>query len=55
MFTEPIQIGAADVRRLLSAASGDAALLYIYIHSGNPATKAMEDLHLTESRYGCIL
>ena len=53
MFTEPIQIGAADVRRLLSAASGDAALLYIYIHSGNPADKAMEDLHLTESRYGC--
>ena len=53
MFTEPIQIGAADVRRLLSAASGDAALLYIYIHSGNPAEKAMEDLHLTDSRYGC--
>ena len=53
MITEPIQIGAADVRRLLSACSGDAALLYIYIHSGNPADKAAEDLHLSESRYGC--
>ena len=53
MFTEPIQIGFADVRRLLSACSGDAALLYIYMHSGNPADKAGEALRLSQSRYGC--
>ena len=53
MFTEPIQIGSADVRRLLSAASGDAALLYIYIHGGNPHAKAMEELRFSESRYSC--
>ena len=53
MFTEPIQIGTADVRRLLSAASGDATLLYIYIHSGNPAAKAMEELRFSEARYSC--
>ena len=53
MNTEPIQIGTADVRRLLSACSGDAALLYIYIHSGNSADRAGEDLHLSESRLNC--
>lgn len=53
MYTEPIQIGSADVRRLLSACSGDAVLLYIYIHSGNPAEKAGEDLKLSESRLNC--
>lgn len=53
MNTEPIQIGSADVRRILSAGSGDAALLYIYIHSGNAAEKACEELHFSESRFGC--
>lgn len=53
MYTEPIQIGSADVRRLLSACSGDAALLYIYIHSGNPTDKAAADLKLSESRLNC--
>ena len=53
MNTEPIQIGSADVRRLLSAGSGDAALLYIYIHSGNPGEKAGENLNMPESRVAC--
>lgn len=53
MYTEPIQIGSADVRRLLSACSGDAALLYIYIHSGNPTDKAAADLKFSESRLNC--
>ncbi len=53
MYTEPIQIGSADVRRLLSACSGDAVLLYIYIHSGNPTDKAAADLKLSESRLNC--
>lgn len=53
MNIEPIQIGTADVRRLLSACSGDAALLYIYIHSGNSTDRAGEDLRLNESRLSC--
>ncbi len=53
MNTDPIQIGSADVRRLLSACSGDAALLYIYIHSGNRLDQAGESLRLSDSRLGC--
>ncbi len=53
MTTEPIQIGSAELRRLLSACNADAALLYIYIQSGNPADRAGEDLHMSEARFGC--
>ena len=40
MNTEPIQINGTDLRKLLLAASGDAALLYLYIHSGNDPKNA---------------
>ncbi len=53
MQTESIQISTGDVRRLLSAASGDAALLYIYINSGNALDRAGADLRLSESRLSC--
>jgi len=53
MITEAIQIPTADVRRLLGAASADASLLYIYIHSGNKPEHAVQDLHLSESRFSC--
>ena len=53
MNTEPIQIGHADVQKLLAAASGDAALLYIYIHSGNDMAAAAQVLKLSESRLSC--
>lgn len=53
MNTEPIQIGSADVRRLLSACSPDAALLYLYIHSGNLSDRAAQELHLSETRISC--
>ena len=53
MNTEAIAISQSDVRRLLSAASGDAALLYIYIHAGNSPEGAAQALHFGESRFSC--
>ena len=48
-----LNIESGDARRLLSAASGDAALLYIYIRCGNDPAGAEEALRLTEGRYAC--
>ncbi len=53
MNTGSVSISQADGRKLLSAASGDAALLYIYIHSGNPAGNAQSELNMNPSRYSC--
>ena len=53
MNTEAIAVSQSDVRLLLGAASSDAALLYLYIHAGNPADTAVRDLRLTESRFSC--
>lgn len=53
MNTEAIAVSQSDVRLLLGAASADAALLYLYIHAGNPADTAARDLRLTESRLAC--
>ena len=53
MITEKITILQSDVRKLLSAASGDAALLYIYLSSGNPVGNAAAELRMTESRLNC--
>lgn len=53
MNTESIVLNSSDVRKLLSAASPDAALLYIYITAGNPPQDAAGRLNLSESRIGC--
>ena len=53
MNIESVNIDKGDVRRLLGAASGDAALLYIYIRCGNDPSKAEEALRLTDARYSC--
>lgn len=53
MNADGIQINDADVRRLLSARSPDAALLYLYIHSGNPAEQAAAALGMSQERTGC--
>ena len=42
-----------DARKLLAAASGDAALLYIFINAGNPPEMAMSSLGMSQSRYAC--
>ena len=53
MITDTITISQGDVRKLLSAASPDAALLYIFLSSGNRLEQAAAELRLTESRLGC--
>ncbi|MBE6975692.1 MAG: DnaD domain protein [Ruminococcaceae bacterium] len=52
MNTEALHIEKADVRKLLSS-SPDAAMLYLYIHSGNDAANAEKQLHFSASRLSC--
>ena len=42
-----------SVQKLLSAKSGDSALLYLYIQSGNDPSQAQNALAMTEGRYQC--
>ena len=53
MNTLDISIEQADMRKLLSAASGDAALLYLYLRDGNDPGQAGQALRLSESRLSC--
>ena len=53
MMTEELKISQKDMRLLLSAASPDAALLYLYTRSGNDWKNARAELHMSESRLGC--
>ena len=53
MIFEALSVSAGDVRRLLSAANPDAALLYIYLKSENACQNAPGDLNLSESRVSC--
>ena len=53
MNIQPIHIETAQLRKLLGAASGDAALLYLYIHSGNDPKSACGQLNLTQTRFSC--
>ncbi len=55
MHIEAIQIDKADAHKLLAAASSDAALLYLYIKSGNAPQEAIQELGLNESRLNCAL
>ena len=53
MQTPELCIENADMRKLLSAASGDAALLYLYLRSGNDPQQAAQALRLSPSRHSC--
>ena len=53
MNIQDLYINAVDLRKLLGAASGDAALLHLYIRSGNDPQSACEELHFTDTRYSC--
>jgi DnaD/phage-associated family protein len=53
MNTAIITINEADMRKLLLAASPDAALLYLYVHSGNDPKLAEQELKLTATRIAC--
>ena len=48
-----LHIERSDMQKLLGAASGDAALLYLYLRSGNDPATAEEVLHLSQSRLSC--
>ena len=53
MITQPVTISPGDVQKLLSAASPDAALLYLYVNSGNRPEEAGKQLNMNESRVQC--
>lgn len=53
MMTGKLNIEQADMTKLLSAANPDAALLYLYLRSGNALAQADEQLHMSQSRVGC--
>ena len=53
MIFEDISISRGDLRKLLSAANPDAALLYIYLKSENPLEPAGEELNMSQNRVSC--
>ncbi len=50
MNTQDLHIEKSHIAKLLAAANADAALLYIYLHSGNPMDSAEAALHMSNSR-----
>ena len=53
MNIQNLQIDDKDLRKLFGTASGDAALLYLYIQCGNDKQKAAEELQFTSTRLAC--
>ena len=53
-MNEPVlQIPKSDLHKLLCAKNPDAALLYLYIHSGADISQAEQTLELSATRYAC--
>ena len=46
MMTQQITLSQADMRKLLSAASPDGTLLYLYLQGGNRLEMAGKDLNM---------
>ena len=53
MNTPTVTIDSSDVKKLLSAASADGALLYIYLRAGNDLNNAGPALNMSASRLAC--
>ena len=53
MIFENVAMSVSDVKKLLSAANGDASLLYIYLKSNNAIDSAASDLNLSQGRVTC--
>ena len=53
MRVSQVEIEKKDAEKLLSAASPDGALLYLYLKCGNPIESAGQDLHMSQSRLQC--
>lgn len=50
-MAEPLLIPADAAQRLLAAANGDAALLYLYLFENRPLSGAQTALRMTQARY----
>ena len=50
-----LTIPKQDIRKLLGAASGDAALLYLYLRAGFDPDQAREALQFSVHRYDCAM
>ena len=55
MNTTQLNIEQTDIRKLLGAASGDVALVYLYLHSGNDPQRAGEALNMNERSVACAM
>ena len=53
MNAQELHISQADLYKLLCTKNPDAALLYLYIHSGNTPNSAEQDLQMSKTRYTC--
>ena len=53
MMSESVTISQADLRKLLSAANPDGALLYLYLQSGKSLETAEKELNMNGSRVCC--
>lgn len=53
MITTELKIEEYDLKKLLSAASPDAALLYLYLQCGNRLENAERELSLNTTRLSC--
>jgi len=53
MVNQDLLIPERDWRKLLAAASGDAALLYLFMQAGGSPEQAMQALRFTVSRMDC--
>ena len=53
MQANELQLPRDHVHKLLCAANGDTAVLYLYLQSGNSLQSAGQDLHLSQPRIQC--
>lgn len=53
MYTKDLELPQIEVHKLLSAGSGDAALLHLYLRCGNPPGEAEATLGMSAARYSC--
>jgi len=53
MNVSEVVVSREDTRKLLAAASGDAAILFLYVHSGNHPDQAESALKMSHSRFNC--
>ena len=51
MDTTLLSLPKQDIRKLLTAKSGDAALLYLYLQAGMDPDRAMESMNMDADRY----